>query len=113
MIIKTVLYRSMQGFQAAANIALDLDVRPMPKGPLFPRWVLRSFEYDPCSSSTHLHVLFYILAVAVAEIALKLLRHLQLHDTFNPPPSHFILTTYTIATSRIFRLSYLLQRALA
>lgn len=29
----------MQGFQAAANIAQDLDERPMPKGPLFPRWV--------------------------------------------------------------------------
>jgi hypothetical protein len=28
-----------QGFQAATNIALDLDERPMPKGPLFPRWV--------------------------------------------------------------------------
>lgn len=27
----------IQGFQAAANIALDLDERPMPKGPLFPR----------------------------------------------------------------------------
>ncbi|KAN0131960.1 hypothetical protein V8E53_010240 [Lactarius tabidus] len=27
----------IEGFQAAANIALDLDVRPMPKGPLFPR----------------------------------------------------------------------------
>jgi hypothetical protein len=27
----------VQGFQAAANIATDLDVRPMPKGPLFPR----------------------------------------------------------------------------
>jgi hypothetical protein len=29
----------MQGFQAAANIAQDLDERSMPKGPLFPRWV--------------------------------------------------------------------------
>lgn len=37
-------YRLMQGFQAAANIALDLDVRPMPKGPLFPRWVLLSSD---------------------------------------------------------------------
>jgi len=27
----------IEGFQAAANVALDLDVRPMPKGPLFPR----------------------------------------------------------------------------
>ncbi|KAF8273468.1 hypothetical protein EI94DRAFT_1235323 [Lactarius quietus] len=27
----------IEGFQAAANIAQDLDVRPMPKGPLFPR----------------------------------------------------------------------------
>ncbi|KZS87243.1 hypothetical protein SISNIDRAFT_401537, partial [Sistotremastrum niveocremeum HHB9708] len=27
----------IEGFQAAANIALDLDVRPMPRGPLFPR----------------------------------------------------------------------------
>ncbi|KAH9048415.1 hypothetical protein EDB84DRAFT_1262369, partial [Lactarius hengduanensis] len=30
----------IEGFQAAANIAQDLDVRPMPKGPMFPRWVL-------------------------------------------------------------------------
>ncbi|KAI9465747.1 hypothetical protein BJY52DRAFT_1220495 [Lactarius psammicola] len=27
----------IEGFQAAASIAQDLDVRPMPKGPLFPR----------------------------------------------------------------------------
>ncbi|KAI0029124.1 hypothetical protein K488DRAFT_30567, partial [Vararia minispora EC-137] len=27
----------IEGFQAAANIALDLDERPMPRGPLFPR----------------------------------------------------------------------------
>jgi len=27
----------IEGFQAAANIATDLDERPMPKGPLFPR----------------------------------------------------------------------------
>ncbi|EIM89022.1 uncharacterized protein STEHIDRAFT_29178, partial [Stereum hirsutum FP-91666 SS1] len=27
----------IEGFQAAANIALDLDERPMPKGPMFPR----------------------------------------------------------------------------
>jgi len=27
----------IEGFQAAANIALDLDERPMPKGPIFPR----------------------------------------------------------------------------
>ncbi|KAH9996728.1 hypothetical protein BJV74DRAFT_758461, partial [Russula compacta] len=27
----------IEGFQAATNIALDLDERPMPKGPLFPR----------------------------------------------------------------------------
>lgn len=27
----------IEGFQAAANIAQDLDVRPMPKGPMFPR----------------------------------------------------------------------------
>jgi hypothetical protein len=26
-----------QGIQAATNIALDLDERPMPKGPMFPR----------------------------------------------------------------------------
>lgn len=32
-----------QGLQASANIALDLDERPMPKGPLFPRWVLLCF----------------------------------------------------------------------
>jgi hypothetical protein len=29
-----------QGLQASANISLDLDERPMPKGPLFPRFVL-------------------------------------------------------------------------
>ncbi len=28
-----------QGLQAAANVALDLDERPMPTGPLFPRFV--------------------------------------------------------------------------
>ncbi|KAI5831584.1 hypothetical protein K523DRAFT_237158 [Schizophyllum commune Tattone D] len=27
----------IEGLQAAANIALDLDERPMPRGPLFPR----------------------------------------------------------------------------
>ncbi|KDQ58451.1 hypothetical protein JAAARDRAFT_128583, partial [Jaapia argillacea MUCL 33604] len=27
----------IEGFQAATNIALDLDERPMPKGPMFPR----------------------------------------------------------------------------
>ncbi|EJC97718.1 uncharacterized protein FOMMEDRAFT_98357 [Fomitiporia mediterranea MF3/22] len=27
----------IEGFQAATNIALDLDERPMPKGPIFPR----------------------------------------------------------------------------
>ncbi|KAA1472544.1 hypothetical protein DENSPDRAFT_756960, partial [Dentipellis sp. KUC8613] len=27
----------IEGFQAAANISLDLDERPMPKGPMFPR----------------------------------------------------------------------------
>ncbi|EIN08280.1 hypothetical protein PUNSTDRAFT_68902 [Punctularia strigosozonata HHB-11173 SS5] len=27
----------IEGFQAAQNIALDIDERPMPKGPLFPR----------------------------------------------------------------------------
>ena len=26
-----------KGIQAATNIALDLDERPMPKGPMFPR----------------------------------------------------------------------------
>jgi len=31
-----------QGLQAAANIALDLDERIMPKGPLFPRLVFLS-----------------------------------------------------------------------
>src|SRR5271156_1579938 len=31
-----------QGLQAAANIALDLDERTMPKGPLFPRFVFLS-----------------------------------------------------------------------
>ncbi|EPQ52120.1 hypothetical protein GLOTRDRAFT_47524, partial [Gloeophyllum trabeum ATCC 11539] len=29
----------IEGFQAATNIALDLDERPMPKGPMFPRYV--------------------------------------------------------------------------
>lgn len=33
----------LQGLQAAANVALDLDERPMPKGPLFPRCVLSSW----------------------------------------------------------------------
>ncbi|KJA15594.1 hypothetical protein HYPSUDRAFT_148918 [Hypholoma sublateritium FD-334 SS-4] len=27
----------IEALQAAANIALDLDVRPMPRGPIFPR----------------------------------------------------------------------------
>jgi hypothetical protein len=27
----------IQGLQAATNIALDLDARPMPRGPIFPR----------------------------------------------------------------------------
>ncbi|KAI0701381.1 hypothetical protein BC835DRAFT_1264902 [Cytidiella melzeri] len=27
----------IEGIQAATNIALDLDERPMPKGPMFPR----------------------------------------------------------------------------
>ncbi|TFK25274.1 hypothetical protein FA15DRAFT_590762 [Coprinopsis marcescibilis] len=27
----------IEGLQAATNIALDLDVRPMPRGPIFPR----------------------------------------------------------------------------
>lgn len=27
----------IQGLQAAANVALDLDERTMPRGPLFPR----------------------------------------------------------------------------
>jgi hypothetical protein len=27
----------IEAFQAATNIALDLDVRPMPKPPMFPR----------------------------------------------------------------------------
>lgn len=29
-----------QSIQAATNISLDLDERPMPKGPMFPRWEL-------------------------------------------------------------------------
>ena len=29
----------IEGLQAATNIALDLDERPMPKGPIFPRYV--------------------------------------------------------------------------
>ncbi|KAF9559149.1 hypothetical protein CPC08DRAFT_603762, partial [Agrocybe pediades] len=29
--------RWIEGLQAATNIALDLDQRPMPKGPIFPR----------------------------------------------------------------------------
>ncbi|KAF9051788.1 hypothetical protein BJ165DRAFT_1340405 [Panaeolus papilionaceus] len=37
----------IEGLQAAANIALDLDERPMPRGPIFPRYFtltwLRSF----------------------------------------------------------------------
>ena len=44
----------VQGFQAAANIAPDLDVRAMPKGPLFPRWVLSYLQHTrpligPCA----------------------------------------------------------------
>ena len=72
----------MQGFQAAANIALDLDVRPMPKGPLFPRWVLLLSAYDPCSSSDYppVRICFCILGVGVGDIAFKLLQRLQLHD---------------------------------
>jgi hypothetical protein len=31
----------VQGLQAATNVALDLDTRPMPRGPLFPRYVWR------------------------------------------------------------------------
>ncbi|KAH9962978.1 hypothetical protein BC827DRAFT_1284851 [Russula dissimulans] len=34
----------IEGFQAAANIAQDLDERPMPKGPLFPRCVRYQFR---------------------------------------------------------------------
>lgn len=30
----------LQGLQAGTSIALDLDQRPMPRGPLFPRFVL-------------------------------------------------------------------------
>jgi len=27
----------IEGIQAATNVALDIDTRPMPKGPMFPR----------------------------------------------------------------------------
>lgn len=37
---------NIQGFQAAVNIALDLDERPMPKGPMFPRCVICSRNAD-------------------------------------------------------------------
>jgi len=42
----------VQGFQAAANIAQDLDERPMPKGPLFPRCV--PYYFRLLSSPAHL-----------------------------------------------------------
>lgn len=32
-------YMFMQGFHAGTNVALDLDERQMPRGPLFPRFV--------------------------------------------------------------------------
>ena len=91
-------YCLMQGFQAAANIALDLDVRPMPKGPLFPRWVLPSdLLWSPfliCFSACALRVC--TLDAGVVEIALQLFRHLQPHDPLHdplrlvslPPPFH-------------------------
>jgi len=31
---------ALQGLHAGTNIALDIDQRPMPKGPMFPRSVL-------------------------------------------------------------------------
>ena len=34
-----------QGLQAATNISLDLDERPMPKGPIFPRFVIVFHAY--------------------------------------------------------------------
>ena len=39
-LILSHIFYVVQGLQAAANIALDLDERTMPKGPLFPRCVL-------------------------------------------------------------------------
>lgn len=30
---------ALQGLHAGTNIALDIDQRPMPRGPMFPRWV--------------------------------------------------------------------------
>ncbi|KAJ3984896.1 hypothetical protein F5890DRAFT_1410669 [Lentinula detonsa] len=39
----------IEGLHSAANIALDLDERPMPRGPLFPRWVLCRLTPDSCS----------------------------------------------------------------
>lgn len=37
----------IEGFHAAANIALDLDERVMPKGPIFPRRRRRRRRADP------------------------------------------------------------------
>ncbi|KAF9652643.1 hypothetical protein BDM02DRAFT_2546805 [Thelephora ganbajun] len=42
----------IEGFQTATGIALDLDERQMPKGPIFPRYVLNpwtKFCADPCA----------------------------------------------------------------
>jgi len=62
----------MQGFQAAANIALDLDERLMPKGPLFPRWVS---SYLPHSSA--LVGLNLVSDVGGAALVFKQLRSLK------------------------------------
>jgi len=44
LIFLTLLFL-VQGLQAATNVALDLDVRPMPRGPLFPRYVCTFVVY--------------------------------------------------------------------
>ncbi|KIM20973.1 hypothetical protein M408DRAFT_81220, partial [Serendipita vermifera MAFF 305830] len=42
----------IEGFQAASNIALDLDVRPMPKGALYPRRRRRRRPRQPGEPAT-------------------------------------------------------------
>lgn len=34
------MYKYVQGFHAAADVALDLDLRVLPKGPMLPRFVI-------------------------------------------------------------------------